>query len=104
MEEALPPMTSMFTMPAYFLGILLMFYAFIGWWSAREANRAMPAPDTRTRPAAEAITAAAITPGTEYPSTNEEIRPTRPSLMPRTLGNTFQSGDLQTHQRAAIKK
>src|SRR3546814_3247387 len=73
MEEALPPMTSMFPMPAYFLGILLMFYAFIGWWSAREANRAMPAPDTRTRPAAEAIEEADITLGIEYPSTQEEI-------------------------------
>src|SRR3546814_7953025 len=85
MEEALPPMTIMFPMPAYFLGILLMFYAFIGWWSAREANRAMPAPDTRTRPAAEAIAAAAITLGIEYPSTKDEIRRARHSLMPRAL-------------------
>src|SRR3546814_11978293 len=91
MEEALPPMTSMFPMPAYFLGILLMFYAFIGWWSAREANRAMPAPDTRTRHAAEAIAAAAITLGIEYPSTKAEIRRARNSIMPRALGDTFAS-------------
>src|SRR3546814_13044705 len=84
MEEALPPMTSMFPMPSYFLGILMMFYAFIVWWRAREAHRAMPAPDTRTRPAADSIAAASIHLGNEYPSTNNETH---------TAGNTHMPPD-----------
>src|SRR3546814_4018130 len=104
MEEALPPMTSMFPMPAYFLGILLLFYAFIGWWSAREANRAMPAPDTRTRPAAEAIAAAAITLGIEYPSTKDEIRRARHSLMPRALGETFARSEEHTSELRSLMR
>src|SRR3546814_19514657 len=79
-----------------------MFYAFMGWWSAREANRAMPAPDTRTRPAAEAIAAAAITLGIEYPSTKDEIRRARHSLLPRALGETFASGELKADRMADI--
>src|SRR3546814_6076255 len=62
----------------------------------------MPAPDTPTRPAAEAIAAAAITLGIEYPSTKDEIRRARHSLMPRALGDTFASGGLKADRMADI--
>lgn len=89
-------MTESSALWTYLLVLLLFFYAFVGWWSAREASRAMPAPDVRIRPASEQIEAAARILNIQFPASNSEIRQARHAMMPRALGDTFDSGQLKS--------
>jgi hypothetical protein len=95
MEEAVQAMTGSATLWAYLLVLLIFFYAFIGWWSSREASRAMPAPDVRVRPTVEQIDAAARLLDIQFPASNSDIRKARHAMLPRALGDTFASGQLK---------